>query len=63
MSPKELLNITLLFLITSEFFFCDFINGFSVLKDQIKEPSFIEKHHIIFSESTTKNLYRSEKSE
>ena len=39
-----------------EFFFCDLINGFSVLKDQITEPSFIEKHFITFSESTIKNL-------
>ena len=55
-SPKELLNITLSFFMTKEFFFCDLINGLSVLKDQISEPSLIEKHLIISSESTVKNF-------
>ena len=43
-------------LITNDSFFLDLIKGFSVSKLQSSKPSFVEKHLIVFSKSTTKNL-------
>ena len=56
-SPILLIKNTSSPLITNESFFLDLINGFSVLKFQSSEPSFVEKHLIVLSKSIIKNLF------
>ena len=56
MSPMLLIKNTSSPLITNESFFFDLINGFSVAKFQSSEPSLVEKHLIVLSKSTIKNL-------
>ena len=55
-SPMLLMKNTSSPLITNDSFFLDLIKGFSVSKFQSSKPSFVEKHLIVFSKSTIKNL-------